>query len=332
MVQTNLLTRVDIELELKGARDLTLMPVNGISLRLDETGSVFAEDADKTYTLTNDARRGLLKHVGVTDKFVRELAAANPVLASAVATTMYQTRGSEGVFAMQGETPVSFGSRGKFSALPVDDVLEGIEEVIGPAVQFNRAFLGRNMEVQVEVVGTRSETVRVGDVIQSGVLVRFNPLGLTNPYVAPYGLRLVCSNGMTALSEYGGGELPLVAYKDSPVTWIIEQCRSAYDGLALAAKDWRQMSEHVLEPGTWRTVLARALDDAGIRGRQAVLVMKEAMREPPETTYDILNLITWASSHILDNANSVMRVQDAAVNFTSMATDEKTCPACQRKV
>ena len=330
MVTQALLGRTDVERELRLVRGLSLRPVNGMNLRLDQHGSIFTDSDDTSYALTQDARKGLLKHIGLTDKLANELAAANPVLASDVATTMYQTRHADGVFAMQGETPISFARRGTFNVLPVDDVLEGIEEAIGPDVQFNRAMQGRNLVVQLEVVGTHSADVAVGDTIQSGVVIRFNPLGFTNPQVAPYGLRLVCTNGMTARTEYGGGDLPLVGCKDNPVTWIIEQCRSAYENFNCAVDDWREMREHSLHPDTKVATLARALYNAGIKGRQAAVVMDEAAKGPLETEYDILNWITWASSHILENPNTVMHAQDSAVDFTKLATTKGKCLACRQ--
>ena len=330
MVANVLMGRVAVENELRAARDLSLESVNGMSLRVDATGSLFAEKADASYALTQGARKGFLRHTGLTDKFVNELAASDSGLASDVATAMYRGRGSEGVFAMQGDVPISFARRGKLSLLPVDDVLEGIESALGEDVQYSRALQGRDMEVQIEVVGARSESVVVGDVIQSGVMVRFNPLGLTNPFVAPYGLRLECSNGMTSRTEYGGGELPLVAYHDSPVKWIIEQCQSAYEGLPAAVEEWGKLREHAVHPDARRLVVSRALDEAGIKGRQADAVFDKAMAEPPSNLYDVLNLITWASSHVLENPNAVMRVQDSTVNFTRAVTTEHRCPVCRR--
>ena len=325
---TGLLTWSGVEASLSDALNLELMPVTDMGLRVDEAGSLFAHNGEREFSLNKNARKDMIRYLGMTDKFVHELAAANPSLASGVATEMYKARGPEGVFAVKNGAPISFARNG-YREVPVEDVLGGISDVLGEETQPNRAMLNRNYDVQIELVGSRSETVGVGDIIRSGVMVRFNPLGLTDPSVSPFGLRLVCSNGMTSRIEFGGGELPLLAYRESPVRWIVNKCKDAYEGMADAAGEWSAMAETPLHPHGSRAILQEALQRAGIRGRHADMVLERAAMESPETMYDVLNLLTWVSSHLLTTPSAVVRAQNASVEYSRAAVSGR-CPACYK--
>ena len=87
-------------------------------------------------------------------------------------------------------------------------VLESIEKVVEEPDYHKVAIDGQN--VNLEIVGIDKETVTRGDVVRAGALVKFSPLGISNPSVQSFVLRLVCTNGMTSstvLREYsfGGG-------------------------------------------------------------------------------------------------------------------------------
>ena len=83
---------------------------------------------------------------------------------------------------------MDFGPVVAFNYLPVEDVLDSDEEVVGKDTNFSRAMVGIESEVQLEVVGNREGFPAVSDVAQSGVMVRFNPPGVASLYFAPYGL------------------------------------------------------------------------------------------------------------------------------------------------
>jgi hypothetical protein len=139
MNDTALIGRYEIERSLSSVRNLRLMPVNGISLSLDAAGTLYAENEGDVFHLDGDARKGMLRHVGISDKCISEIAVADEGLASDVITTLYRNKVEEDVFAMRGNTPVDFGPVDSFNFLSVDDDLGSIEEAIGKDVRFRVA-------------------------------------------------------------------------------------------------------------------------------------------------------------------------------------------------
>lgn len=70
--------------------------------------------------------------------------------------------------------------------------------------------------------------------------------------------------------------------------------------------------------------------EGGIRGDIANAIRNNAIAEPPETEWDMVNLISQATSHIIEDARQVVRAQRAAASFTAEAEHRRICPTCSR--
>ncbi|MBU1067638.1 hypothetical protein KKE60_07605, partial [Patescibacteria group bacterium] len=78
-------------------------------------------------------------------------------------------------------------------------------------------------------------------------------------------------------------------------------------------------------------VLESLLKRAGIRGADADVVRANALTHPPENAYDMMQLVTWASTHHLMNPRAIMRAQQAAAVFSDETEHQRVCPTCHKQ-
>jgi len=73
------------------------------------------------------------------------------------------------------------------------------------------------------------------------------------------------------------------------------------------------------------------LKEARISGDVAQAIEEHALEEPPETAYDLYNLITWGASHVLSDPLSILRARRAADSFSHEKTHRRLCPVCRAR-
>lgn len=209
-------------------------------------------------------------------------------------------------------------------------VLTAIEGGI-KGVEYHRALILDNFVVSLEVVGERREPVERGDLIQAGARIAFSPLGTIDPIVQGYALRCVCTNGMTnntVLREFqyggggGGGE------GDDVWHWFRKSSRAAYNSLTIMVARYREMRGEGIAADQRATMLEAMLREANISGEDAIAIRAMALENPPETSYDLMNLISNASSHLLEEPKQVRKAQDAVADYTSESEHARICPVC----
>lgn len=91
---------------------------------------------------------------------------------------------------------------------------------------------------------------------------------------------------------------------------------------------WRRGSQS--PEGQRAAVLEALLKKARITGDIAEAIRAEAIERPIETSYDAMNLITYASSHFLTNLSDVVRARAAADNFAHEERHQRICPICHQ--
>ena len=69
--------------------------------------------------------------------------------------------------------------------------------------------------------------------------------------------------------------------------------------------------------------------EAGLKDEAAATVRAMAIDNPIRTSYDVLNLLTYATSHILTDAKHITRARKAAEVFQSQDTHSLYCPVCK---
>ncbi len=204
-----------------------------------------------------------------------------------------------------------------------------IERAI-PKANFHRVLLLGDYSAAIEIVGERRQPVVRGDLIRAGALVTFSPIGMLAPTVQSYVLRLACTNGVTTNDivrefHFGGGE------GDDIWQWFRQSLGASYSSLGNIVNRYQEMrNEHI--PASQRALMLEAmLKDAHIAGEDADVVRARAIEAPPRNAYEMVNLITWASSHIIREPAKIRRAQITAATFTSQEEHARACPLCHRQ-
>jgi hypothetical protein len=168
----------------------------------------------------------------------------------------------------------------------VGGILEGVgmEDLDGS--------LGRNGVG--EITGTHPHTAyvepRVGDITRSGLNVHMNPMNDDPPQVAPWSLRLVCTNGMTSLREKE--RIKVVGHDvDSVLEQIEFQARKQFEFAERLNYRFADMVSHEVNP---TEAMRNLLIAERIPARLHRNLIDEAASLPEDqhTMYDVMNVFT----------------------------------------
>ncbi len=223
-------------------------------------------------------------------------------------------------------TVVDFVKAGTLHPLNPERVLRTIEGT-AQGVDFNKVVLYPSKVVGLEVVGVEEKPVVRGDMIRAGARVEFSPLGLTPPMVETYVLRLLCTNGMTGTSvleqfKFTGG--------DSFWSWLRHSVKQAYKSLDGVVARYQELRNEAIPAAERAAALEAFIREARLSGPDADAIRARALAAPPENHFDLLNLMTWASSHAIADPVRARRAQLATSAWASRDTHARTCPVCHR--
>jgi hypothetical protein len=217
-------------------------------------------------------------------------------------------------------------------------VLTAIERGI-KGVDYHRVLTLDNFVVSLEIVGDRRESVAVGDLVQAGANVMFSPLGTVNPTIRSFALRLTCTNGAThneILREYrygsGGGGGNQGGNGGGDIwNWFRQSAKEAYNSLPNVVNRYRALITEGIEPDQRASILEAMLREARISGSDADAIRALALENPPNNSYDMMNLITYATSHIFESPARVRTAQLAIADYTSADEHARICPVCHQQ-
>lgn len=210
-------------------------------------------------------------------------------------------------------------------------VLNTIEKAI-PVEMYNGVMLGDNQSVTIDIVGDKRLPVRPGDIVQAGTSIAFSPIGTIEPTVQSFLLRLVCTNGATSREVFeqfkfgrgaGGGD------GDDLWQWYRQSVKKAYRAIDKVAGQWRELTEHIIPPEDRASVLEGLLREARLPPEVMAAIRAEALRVPPETEYDMMNLITWGTSHLHLTTRQLLVARNVASDYTNPEHHRKVCPVCR---
>lgn len=255
-----------------------------------------------------------------------------PVTFAAVATELLERKSSYDVL-IRDDQVVAFAKPHHHRNLNPERLLRTIDGAIRGDVEYNRVMVTSDLAVTLEVVGTHQQAVVRGDMVQAGALVMFSPIGTILPSVQSYVLRLACTNGVTSTDilrefRYGGGD---GGEGDDVWQFFRVSVRDAYNSVGRIINRWREMIEERLEPADRAMILEAMIKEAGIPKEDANAIRAMALQDPPQSTYDVLNLISYASSHLLEQPHQVRRAQTALASFQVQTEHERICPVCRRR-
>jgi len=220
----------------------------------------------------------------------------------------------------------------EFHSLNPTRVLTAIEGGI-KGIEYHRLLILDNFVASLELIGERREPVVRGDLIQAGAQVTFSPIGTVDPIVQSYALRLVCTNGATSntiLREFhysggGGGE------GDDIWQWFRSSARDAYNSLSRIVERYRRMMDEQIPADQRAMMLEAMLREAKITGEDANAIRALAIENPPQTSYDLMNLLTNATSHLIEDPRRVRRAQNTVASYTSETEHARVCPVCHSR-
>ncbi len=273
--------------------------------------------------LSENGVKALTNFVGMPDKVCKNL---SPRLFGEVATELLALKVHYNLL-ISDEQVLSFSRAQGVRNMPVERVLDTIDKVI-PDCDFHRVSILGNYSAMLEIAGPKQQAVRRGDLVRAGALVSFSPINTIKPLVQSYVLRLACTNGQpskTVLAEYTGGE------GDDVWQWFRQSVRAAYQSVGNIVNRYREMIQERIPADQRAGMLEELLRQAGITGKEAEAVRAQAIQEPPRNAYDMMNLITWASSHIVRSPERIQRTLAASAAFTSESQHASICPLCQTR-
>jgi len=222
---------------------------------------------------------------------------------------------------------IPFGQKATVSP---ERLLTVIEKAI-PVRDYNMVDLLPNRVASIEIVGEKTQPVARGELVRAGVKVNFSPMGTIVPVVQSYAVVLACTNGMTSnrvLAEFtaGGGG---AGDGDSIWQFFRQSVRSAYGSFEQVVEGYRKLRAENIKPEDRAQLLETLLKEARIGGKVAEAVRSMAIERPPSNSWELQNLITYASSHLLEAAPR-QRAQQVAADFADEERHARTCPLCRR--
>ena len=231
---------------------------------------------------------------------------------------------------MDGEQVIDFAEYHGTRNLSPERVVRTIEQSIRGHVDYNRVLIMANYSAVIEVVGEQHQAVVRGDIIRAGATVTFSPINTVSPMVQSSVLRLVCTNGMTAetvLREFhGGGDNG----DDGNIwDWMRNSVREAYGSLDGIVSRYRRMMEDRIPADHRASMLEALLRSAKITGVNAEAVRAQALESPPRNAYEMMNLITWASSHVVREPQRIITARASAAQFAESQEHTEICPVCR---
>lgn len=263
--------------------------------------------------------------VGLPRKVCQDL---SPDLFGRVATELLGRKERYNLL-LEGDEVQDFADYRGVRNLPVERVLSTIERAV-PGCDYHRVTTLPGAVATLEILGTQQQAVRRGDLVRAGAMVTFSPINTVMPAVQSYVLRLACTNGMTSrtvLANYagGGGE------GDDVWQWFRQSVRAAYQSLAEVVNRYQEMSRERIPPEQRAAMLEELIRRASITGKEAEAIRAQAIQVPPSNSYDMMNLITWATSHVVRSPERRQRALAASATFASESEHARTCPLCHSR-
>lgn len=269
--------------------------------------------------------RQLLTFAGVAPKLAKALQQ------NTLSAVMGEMLGHKGQYMIlqDGDQIVGVQDAGPIKTLAPERVLRAVEAGIKTPVDYARVLVDDGI-VQLETVGEKQHAVLPGDIIRAGTLTRFSPMGIANPTVRAYDLRMLCTNGAAGMQmgdefKFTGGE------GDDVWQWFRQQTRDAYRSIDETVARYRQLANTPVIPEERAEIIEGMLRRLHLFDRTvAAAILARAMENPPENEWDLINLASYATTHVLERPAAIFKAQAATAEYVAEAQHRKVCPTCRR--
>lgn len=289
----------------------------------DETASIRTSRAAKPIDFTPEGYQNFLNFAGIPQPMVRVL---SPDTKNRVANEML-ARKDQYALVVHDNRVTSLARPNQINnAVNPERLLRTIEKA-GSGIQYAKAMIIHGNQARLEVITDRNEEVVKGDMVAAGAVVQFSPLGIEYPQVESYVLRWWCGNGAVSndcLRKFGHGE------GDDVWHFFRNSVKEAIRQVAKIKRRFQAMIEDNIPAAERAMVLEAMIKEARLPIEIAQAVRTRAIAEPPKNSYDIMNMITYASSHDLTEPRQIVRAQIAAAKFADEKQHARICPACRK--
>lgn len=226
-----------------------------------------------------------------------------------------------------------------FSTKPVQviaphKVLGVVEKILGKEdVRYPRCALMSRNTVLLEAIGIQETPVVAGDLVRAGVQIVFNPLGLgVAPRVEAYALRMWCTNGATSSTAFREFEFGRGGEGDDIWQWFRKSIRAGVRAFDKVIGEYRNLASQNIAPEHRAEILQGLINRAGLkRIETAIHAHVLALPEPPRTAYDLFNVMTYATTHMVREPEQILKARQATADFAAEPTHSRYCPVCNRQ-
>lgn len=206
-------------------------------------------------------------------------------------------------------------------------VLRTIERAV-PAAEFHRVLLMDSHRVHLETIGAQEKAVSRGDLVRAGVLTDFSVMGVTRPHIQSYCQRLICSNGATTQDIFEDFRFGSGGEGDDMWQWFRDMTKKAYRSLGKIVDRWQHLREMRIPEGQRAEMLEAWMKEARLPEQVQMAVQARAVNEPPRNRYDMVNLLTWAQSHVITEPAAVSRTMRRVSVMQTHEHAGRICPLC----
>ncbi|MEE8209238.1 MAG: hypothetical protein V3R38_00655 [bacterium] len=230
-------------------------------------------------------------------------------------------------------------------ALPVEQVMTELAEKF-PEVAYHQANVADDGLTLDLLAITHNDTRKLeelikpglheflpdgGEPFRAGVHLKFSPMGIVQPLIEPYLVRVICANGaihaeyLNAFDGTGYGE------GDEMWQWF----RQGLDHVGGAIDDVMEKYAGLIgEPipdGEERMLAVNGM----IRAAKLPNHMGEAIRDmaianPPHNAFDMFNLLTYTATHQAKGFEQQLKAQTKAGANAEPGVHAQWCPTCHR--
>jgi hypothetical protein len=113
--------------------------------------------------------------------------------------------------------------------------------------------------------------------------------------------------------------------------WLRKAAKDSFKAVGTIAARYKELAGEAINPEDRAMVLAGLLREARVNTEVATAVQARALQDPPQNAFEMMNLLTWATSHAMRDPVEIVRSRHVAANFAGTDTHGRYCPTCRRQ-
>ncbi len=212
-------------------------------------------------------------------------------------------------------------------------VLNTIDRALHNGSEVQRVMPLDNYGMVLDITGDKEQAVAPGDLVRGGVTLQFSPIGTIQPIITPYVFRLWCSNGASHQDFLGNFKFMGDNGRGGGNAgdfwgWLKTNSQACLGTIDRILERYRRLMTENIPEGQRAEAIAALLDQCRIPDRYREAIYAEAAERPVNTAYDVFNLLTWGTTHAVDDPTVVMRARKKIDEFTIEETHARHCPVC----